>query len=391
MDEGKKLLEALHKATHDLRELAGSKGKSIEEVRASIAKANTDIDAIKTEIAKNIRPRIPAAGEGKTPSVEMRAFLRYARGGAGEESIWPVEERKALIERRGLAGTSDIDGGFLVPDEYSNQILMNAYDVSELMEYTNRGTTGRDRVVTPSLSKPVVAWGTQGLAVTDQVLSTGAVSIPIEFLQALSLISEDTLGDSQADLESQLLNAFSMAISEARDDAILVGTGATQPLGVLTKPGIQARYVPSGIAALLVDATHNGFDVLIQAYMKLIKKYRRNATWAMNSNTERVLRTSKDANGDFLWNPRGSLGEMDTLWGRPVATVEAAPDIAANSFPIVVGDFGNYWVRERTGIVIQRLVERYAEFGQVGFRIKHRLGGAPMLDEAFVPVKISVL
>lgn len=386
--EAKQLLEDMHKAVHDLREAAELRGRSVDEMRSTLEKANADIDALKKELQREkelrARPELPKEGAPKERSIEYRAIEKYLRYGLSDDSRWTPEEKRAL------AGTSDADGGYLVPDEFSNDILMNAYDQSELMPYVDLGTTGRDAIVTPSLSKPIVSWGLAGVAVTDQTLSTGQVRIPVHFVQALALVSEDTLADSQANLDAELNGAFGEAVAEAKDDAILVGTGAQQPVGILTLASIQSRAVNSGIAALLTDSTHNGFDVLTQALMSLNKKYRRNATWAMNSATERVLRISKDANGQYLWNPRGSLGEMETLLGRPLATAEGAPDIAANAFPIVVGDFKRYRMRDRSGVTIQRLVERYAEYGQVGFRLKHRTAGAPLLAEAFTPIKIAV-
>lgn len=376
------ILEQTHAAVQKLREISELRGRDATEMRTQLGLANDRIDALQKELEKRAAPTIPAAS-GAEMSLETRSIHKYIRYGAGDGVIWTPEER------RSLAGTADADGGFLVPDDASTTILMNAYDQSELMPFVNRGTTGRDVFNTGSLSKPVVGWGTTGVAVTDQTLTTGQVKIEIKPLQALVLISEDTLSDAAADLNAEVFNAFAEAIAEAKDDAIVVGTGAQQPVGVLTLQAVKDRAVVSGISSLLVDATHNGFDVLYAAYMSLNKKYRRNATFALNSATERVLRTSKNAEGNYIWHLQGSLGEANTLLGRPVASAEGMPDIAANAFPIVVGDFSRYSVRDRTGVVIQRLVERYAEFGQVGFRIKHRTGGAPLLAEAFTPVKIS--
>lgn len=394
METSKKLFEDLTKAVHDLREIAELRGRSLDELRTSMKAANDEIDILKKELELRARPVIPeiSAGKGeRTP--ERRAFEKFLRYGTSDAAPWSSEERAIFRrhqETRALAGTSDTDGGFLIPDDFSSEILSNAYDESQLLQYTNNGTTGRDVVSTPSMSKAVVGWGTTGVAVSDQAMSTGMVKIQIEYLQALVLIGEDVLADAQANVEAQLNQMFAEAVAEAKDDAIVVGTGATQPQGIVSSAAIQANAVNSGIAALLVDATHNGFDVLTQALMTLKQKYRRRATFVFNSNTERVLRTSKDSNGMYLWNLRGSLGEIDTILNKPYAVAEGMPDIAANSFPVVVGDLSRYWVRDRSGVVVQRLIERYSEFGQVGFRLKVRTGGAPMLAEAFVPVKIAV-
>jgi len=54
------------------------------------------------------------------------------------------------------------------------------------------------------------------------------------------------------------------------------------------------------------------------------------------------------------------------------------------------GDFkAGYKIRDRKGLTVQRLIERYAEYDQTGFKIVKRVGGQVTLVEAFCPVKIA--
>ena len=294
-------------------------------------------------------------------------------------------------ELRSLSSATDSDGAFLIPVAWENQIIMAAYDGAELRPIVQVGTTGRDRVMMPSLKKPVVAWGPAGLAVTPQDLSAGGESIVNFDLKALALIHNNTLDDADADVWGELQNAFSMAVAEAEDDAFGTGDGATMPQGVLTNAGVRANFTPSKVAAAMSDANNNGVDPLIDMLHALKKTYRRNATWAMNSTTEGKVRQLKDTQGQYLWQPPVMAGNPATLLGRPVVNPEGFPDIGAGAFPIVVGDFrSGYKVRDRSGLTVQRLVERYAEFDQTGFIIKRRTGGKVTLSEAFRCLKIGV-
>ena len=66
------------------------------------------------------------------------------------------------------------------------------------------------------------------------------------------------------------------------------------------------------------------------------------------------------------------------------------PDIAAGTFPIAFGDIrAGYKVRDRAGVTVRRLAERYAEYDQTGFLLKKRVGGMVTLPEAFACVKIA--
>lgn len=393
------VLDEMNKATFAMREYVDKKfeevrsGNSGAEAQAAIDRANahiTELRGMYDELLKRLQR--PAGNTGSDQQADsetelrQNAFLKYIRFGAGEtgRSMMSPEEVRAL------SSASDADGNFLVPTAWESQVLMQAYDEAELRPLVNVGSTGRDQVFMPALKKPVVAWGVTNLAVSPQELSAGGERITIHDLKALVLIHNNTLDDADANVWSELQTAFSAAIAEAEDDAFAVGDGVTGPQGVLTNKNVLANFTASGVAAALSDGTHNGVDALIAALYKLKKTYRRRATWAMNSTTEGVVRTLKDTNGQYLWQPPVQAGAPATLLGRPVANPEGMPDIAAGAFPIAIGDFrSGYRVRDRAGISVQRLVERYAEYDQTGFLVKKRTGGKVVMPEAFQLIKIS--
>jgi HK97 family phage major capsid protein len=83
-------------------------------------------------------------------------------------------------------------------------------------------------------------------------------------------------------------------------------------------------------------------------------------------------------------------GGKPTLLGRPVVNPEGMPDVAANAYPVLLGDFkAGYKIRDRSGVTITRLTERYAEYDQTGFMLKKRVGGGVALAEAFTCLKID--
>ena len=53
------------------------------------------------------------------------------------------------------------------------------------------------------------------------------------------------------------------------------------------------------------------------------------------------------------------------------------------------GDFSNYWIVDALSMQIQRLSELYAETNQVGFIGRLETDGAPVLEEAFVRVRLA--
>jgi HK97 family phage major capsid protein len=66
------------------------------------------------------------------------------------------------------------------------------------------------------------------------------------------------------------------------------------------------------------------------------------------------------------------------------------PDVAANAFPIMFGDFAQaYWIVERLNIEIQRLVEKYATEGKIGFLFRRRVDAQVVLAESLRKMKIA--
>ncbi len=368
-------------------------GVATTETRAIVDKANEDITEIRKamiELEKRInRPKISMEGnEELSEEEELRtvSFEKWIRYGFEQDSpvSWSAEEKRAL------GGTSDADGGFLIPPTFESGIIMNAYDLAELRPLCQVGTTGRDLVVLGALSKPSVAWGRQSVAVSQQDLDTGGERISIYDLRALTLISNNTLDDAEANIVSEMTEAFGRAIAEAEDVAFAAGAGDDSPQGVSADAAVQANYKFTGVSDALSDATNNGVDGLMDCFYGIKKSYRRNATWVLNSTTESLLRKLKDGEGRYLWQPETQAGVPASLLGKAIANAEGMPDVAANAYPIVFGDFmAGYKIRDRSGLTVQRLIERYAEYDQTGFLIKKRVGGKVTLDEAFCPLKVA--
>lgn len=400
-EEIKKLFEEMRTAHETLKSHVDTK---IKEVRTSgsadpmtletIEKVNTDLTELRSKYDALIiaGQRSSIAGEAtpaedKEMEVRKGAFTKFLRYGFGETGRASFNEE----ERRALSSSSDKDGGFLVPTAFETEIITQAYNDAELRAICNVATTGRDTVQMASISKPVVAWGTRNLAIAEQDLAAGGERIEIFDLKALTLIANNTLDDAAADVWAELRDQFSMAVAEAEDDAFAAAAGDKMPQGIIADSRVQANYVPTGVAAAIGDASNNGVDALITMLQSLKKTYRRNSTWAMNSTVEGSVRQLKDDNGQYLWQPPVQPGNPTTLLGRPLTNPEGLPSIAANSFSIILGDFRKgYKIRDRAGLTVQRLVEKYAEYDQTGFLIKKRVGGQVTLPEAFILLKTAV-
>lgn len=393
LDSMKETTEALHTyVDRKIDEVRASGGNGDPTTLESIEKSNADITELRKLyddlLVASKRPNIAAVDEQDPEKLLLRsAFNKFMRYGMGDNAAVQM----SLEEKRSLANSSDSDGGFLVPVDFENTVIMKAYKEAAIRPAVGARPTSRDTVFLPSLSKPMVAWGVTGLAVSPQDLEAGGNTIQIFDLKALTLIHNNTLDDAEADIWGELSGAFSDAIAEAEDDAFAVGSGEKSPQGIIFNPDVQSNFTLSGVSGGLANASNNGIDVLIKALYKLKATYRRNATFAFNSTVEAEVRQYKDSTGQYLWQPPVQAGDPATLLGKPVINPEGLPDADTDGLlPIVVGDFRRgYRIRDRSGIAVQRLTERYAEYDQTGFIVKRRTGGQVVLPEAFQTVKIG--
>ena len=377
-----KRFEEIKKTGHETAETAAK----IEQINADLTDLRSQYDVL---VAASKRPAGDMGGQAEADEatkLHTRAFVKFLRYGMGESgrAAYTPEEMRAL------SSASDSEGGFLVPIDFETTILMAAYDEAAIRPYANPRPTGRDAVVMPALAKPVVAWGTRTLAIPPQDLNGGGERLEIFDQKALVLISNNTLDDADADVAGEVQSAFSPALAESEDDAFVSGAGDDSPQGILTHASVLANYTATGVADALSDATHNGIDALITMQATIKNTYRRNATWMMNSVTEAEVRKLKDGSGQYLWQPPVQPGMPATLLGRPVALPEGMPAIGAGTYPIAFGDLRRgYAIRDRAGLRVQRLVERYADYDQTGFLVKRRVGGQVVLAEAFGVLQVS--
>lgn len=384
--------EALKTHVDEKLEEVRTSGEASTFAKEAVEKVDADLTCLTEKYDELVkRSQRPAAGKGATDlteeqELEMRAFNKYIRFGFGETGRAAMDQD----EVRALSSSSDKDGGFLVPVTFESDIITLAHNEAEIRPLCNVAPTGRDAVQLAALAKPITAWGTRNLAVTPQDIAVGGERIEIWDLKALTLIANNTLDDAEADVWAELRDQFGMVVAEDEDNAFSSAAGDKMPQGIISDARVQANFFNTGVPNALNDGTNNGVDSLITMLHSLKKTYRRNATWAMNSTTEGVVRTFKDSQGQYLWQPPVIPGNPALLLGRPLVNPESMPDVAANSLSIALGDFRKgYKIRDRAGVTIQRLVERYAEYDQTGFMLKKRVGGQVVLPEAFVVLRTA--
>lgn len=271
----------------------------------------------------------------------------------------------------------DSEGGFLVPDEYEQQLIQALEEANVMRRLCHViNTSYGDRKIPVVASHGSAAWMDEESAFQESDDTFTQVSLSAYKLGTMLKVSDELLHDSFFDLEAYVAGEFARRIGAAEEAGFLTGNGSSKPTGLLNSTG------GASVGVTAASPTAITMDEVIDLYHSLKSAYRNNSTFVVNDATVKAIRKLKDGQGQYLWQPSVTAGKPDTILNRPVVTSQYMPTAAAGEKTILFGDFSYYWIADRQGRTFKRLNELYAANGQVGFLAWQRLDAKLILPEA---------
>lgn len=308
---------------------------------------------------------------------------------------------------------SDASVGFLVPEDWVNELNKNVMTQTVMAPECKARTTTSDRIVQPNLNTTdarrahpaQVRWpgespasNTDHRTVEDEYTQ---VTIPIHVMLITLAATNSALEDATFNLEEEINEAFAEAVAVSYDQLIWGGDGQGKLQGIVTNnqvvgsPSLGMKtvggYVATGSADGIVTA-----DSLKTMLFHLPQGYRQRAKWYMNSNTGLQVATLKDGMGNYLIDQRDdalrTVGVPDRLLNKPIVYNEWADDADSGKFPIILADLTRgYIIGRRVEFSIRRFDDsNYAEHDQVLFLGRARLGGQVLQPASFKALKVAL-
>ena len=269
----------------------------------------------------------------------------------------------------------DADGGYLVPEEYDSRLIRVLEGENIMRKLGHKITTSGDHKINIASTEPAAAWIEEGGALQFSDAKFAQILLDAHKLHVAIKVTEELLYDNAFNLEKYIIEEFGKALSNAEEDAFLNGTGVGQPLGLFAATGGGTVY--KTVTKLTAD------DIMNLVYA-LKRPYRKNSAFIMNDQIIATIRTFKDGNGAYMWQPSYQAGEPDKLLGYPVYTSPFAPEDA-----ISFGDYSYYNIGDRGTRSFKQLTELFAGNGMIGFVAKERVDGKLILPEAVQILKIG--
>lgn len=345
--------------------------KKIKDYSAEIERME-QMEALENELNKPVNTPIvtkPMKADGKDKAKTGRASDEYREGML--KALRSNFKQVSNVLQEGV----DADGGYLVPEEYDSRLIQKLEDGNIMRTLGHVITTSGEHKINIAATKPAAAWIEEGGALTFGDATFDQILLDAHKLHVAIKVTEELLYDNAFGLENYIIDEFGKALANAEEDAFLNGSGVGQPLGLFAETG--GGTVAKTVTTLTAD------DIINLIY-SLKRAYRKEASFIVNDQTIATIRTFKDNNGAYMWQPSYQSDEPDKLLGYPVRTSQFAPVDA-----IAFGDYSYYNIGDRGTRSFKQLTELFAGNGMIGYVAKERVDGKLILPEAVQILKIT--
>ena len=284
------------------------------------------------------------------------------------------------IPQNAVKKGSDGSGGFLVPDTFEKKIVRGLTEKSLLRKLGTVIKTNKRMKIPTVVTNGEATWVSEGELVPVGEATYGEIVLDAYKLAHKVIVSDEMLEDADFDVEDYIRQLFVESISDAEESAFFTGDGNGKPLGIIhqTEVGFTSESVGN-----------INYDDVLNLIHSIKSPYRKNAALIMSEDAITKLLSIPHYHGNSPWEISPQDDVPNQLFGYPVYTTNYLDRVEGGSKPVLFGDFSYYWIGERGKRSVKRLVERYAENGQVAYITSERIDAKLVLAEAVKALEIK--
>jgi HK97 family phage major capsid protein len=357
--------------------------------------------ASQPERSRDPRLKFGSPEDGFAIPMVQRAVPRARAGETVQEYMGRVQELRAAS---GLNETVLSQGGFLVQQDVSTELIQRVYDTAVILPRCRRLNLGPNSngMKLPYVDETSRAtgsrmggvrgyWADEADEKTASKPKLGRLELNLKKLVALCYATDELMQDSVA-LGGWLEQAFAEEMAFMADDSVINGTGVGQPLGILN-------------AACRVDVakeTSQAADTIKTAniakmWSRMWVRSKRNSVWLVNGDAQPQLMQmtvdvknvagSENVGGSAAYLPPGGLNQSPygMLLGRPVVEVEQCATIG-DLGDIILADLSS-WIYIARDLQMANSIHVRFIYDETAFRFVYRIDGQPAWKSALTPYK----
>ena len=367
---------------------------------ASLAPDQTRDDHVEVRMGKdrqnergfeNIGEQLQAIAHASHPecrfeNVDKRLHFLQERGGN------PENEKRASGASEAVAS----DGGYLVQKDFNDTILEKVYQTGQVASRVTRQAIGptangltynmvdeTSRANGSRFGGLRAYWTAEAAAMTASNPTFAQQTLTLNKLACLFYATEELLSD-QVSLAGLVERAVPQEIAFKVEDAIMEGTGAGQPLGILNASATVSQSKESGQTATTINATN-----IEKIWSRMWAPSRGTMVWLINQDCEPQLTAMTSGDHPIYMPP---LGLSDTpfsrLYNRPVIATEYNATLGTVG-DIMAVDLSQYMLIDKGAVRGDSSTAVRFIYGESAFRWMYRVDGQPMWNSALTPFKGS--
>ena len=323
-----------------------------------------------------------------------RAVMEATRPGG------QTDERLLKIRAAASGANEGIpsEGGFLVGQDQSNELLRSVFDVALVASRCNRipisansngiklnAVDETSRVNGSRWGGVQSYWAAEAATVTATKPKFRQIDLLLRKLFAICYCTDELLADVPA-LGAVLMQAFTEEIAFKVDDGIINGVGSGAMLGILNSGALVTVDAETGQIADTIL-----YENIVNMYARMPGRNRKNAVWFVNQDVETQLfqmRLAVGTGGIPIYMPAGGAADspFSTLFGRPVIPIEQCATLGDKG-DIILCDPSAYVLIDKGGIQAASSIHLMFLTDESTFRWVYRCDGAPMLAAPITPFK----
>lgn len=310
------------------------------------------------------KSRLEAMGASERRKTAYGMFGRAvkcinASGGDAGRAAYTAErkfdDKEMAREFKALSVTSNYDGGYLVPEVYSNEIIELLYPATVIYALGAR----RLGMANGNLNIPKIKTGSRAVfngenrKIPKSAPKFGNLKLSAKKLTALIPMSNDLLRSTNFDNDVIVGQDITQQMALGVDYGALMGTGGEfEPLGIMENKNVLSIDV-TGIGA---DYASNqgvltaAFPNYMAAAVLRNNVYASGLGFAFNTSVEQFFKSLRDNSGSFIFAEE--MNTHGTLVGYPYKTTNLIETIGGKT-KIVFGNWNDLFIGEQGPLEIE--------------------------------------
>lgn len=326
---------------------------------------------------------------------DMGEFAISVRGAV----LQPGNMDQRLVQNAALGtyGTEGVgaDGGFAVPPEWRSEIMKQVDAEDGFLGRTDQQTVSGNSITYPVDESPAWAssggirsyWDGEAATLTQSKPALKDLTVKLHRLTALVPVTEELLEDAPA-MAGYITGKAGEVMAFKLNDAIVNGSGAGMPLGIMSAPcRVSVAKVTSQVAATF----HADNAAAMMARMPA-RSFGRSA-WLVNQDVlPQIMKlgfaittaagTAAGA-GAMYMAPQGLANQSayGSLLGRPIIVTEACQTLGTVG-DVILADLTKYLSVVKGAIKSDVSIHLWFDQNTTAFRFVFRMNGQPWLSAA---------